>query len=599
MDFLGLITLTILQETVRLVQQNHGVHIDLWKLPDRDPKTYELLGRGETVSVFQFESQGMQDNLRKLRPDNIEDLIAMNALYRPGPMDEIPVYIHRKHGKEKVEFAHPLLEDILGGTFGVFVYQEQVMRTSRIMGGFSMGQADNLRKAMSKKKMEEIDKMRTMFVEGAAKHGVAGKVAEEIYARMAKFGEYGFNKAHSTVYAHVAYQCAYMKANYPIEFMTANFTSMLGRHDDLLILKNESARMGIKVLQPDVNHSEITCTIEDGAIRLGLGAIKNVGKAAEAIIAARKEKGAFRTTFEMCSLADTRSVNKKALESLVYAGALDCLPGTRAQQFAAIDHALEYGAKCQQERASGQTSLFGEPGDGGGAVTIPEPALPDVPPWQYGELLAHEKEVMNFYASGHPLDRYRDEVLGLTSMQLTAENLRNAKAGQKVTVGGLVASLRQHTQKDGRQMAFGVLEDFDGTLEVVVFADAYEKVRHHLAVDVMVLMHGSLDMRDGDSKPKLLVDNVMPLSEARERLAKSVHIRLLTQGLEPDFLLEVTRACRSWAGECALIVHLVTHEKNDFRILSRQFKVSAAREAIAQLREKLGEGNVWLSRMAA
>jgi len=514
-------------------------------------------------------------------------------------MDEIPVYIHRKHGKEKVEYSHPMLEDILGGTYGVFVYQEQVMRTSRVMGGFSMGQADNLRKAMSKKKMEEIERLGTMFIEGAKKRGVDPKVAGDIYKRMAKFGEYGFNKAHSTVYAHVAYQCAYLKANYPLEFMTANFTSMLGRHDDLLILKNECARMGVKVLPPDVNSSEFACTIEDGAIRLGLGAIKNVGKAADAVIGARNKKGAFRSIFDLCASVDMRTVNKKALESLIYAGALDSLPGTRAQLFAAVDRALEYGSSYQKERSTGQTSLFGGQNDGEPVVTIPEPALPDVPPWQYGELLAYEKEVMNFYASGHPLDRYRDEVLGFTSMTLNAESLRNAKAGRKVTVGGLVASLRQHTQKDGRQMAFGVLEDFDGTIEMVAFADAYERVRNHLAADVMVLVHGSLDMREGDNKPKLLVENVLPLSEARERLTKSVHIRLITQGLEPDFLTDVTQACGQSAGECALIVHLVTHEHNDFRIRSRQYKVNAARETISNLREKLGEANVWLSKTAA
>ncbi|HEX7509902.1 MAG TPA: DNA polymerase III subunit alpha, partial [Chitinivibrionales bacterium] len=333
MDFLGLRTLTVLQDTLKLIQKNHGVSHDLWKLPDGDPKTCELLGRGETVGIFQFESQGMQDNLRKLKPEGVDDLIAMNALYRPGPMDNIPVYIHRKHGREKVEYKHPMLESVLKITYGVITYQEQVMRIAQEMGGFMLGQADILRKAMGKKDAAKMENMRVKFMEGAQKRSVDKKIAQDVFDTMAKFAEYGFNKAHATVYAHVAYQCAYLKANYPLEFMTANLSSVLSDQDDLLVIKNEAERMRVRILPPDVNASDFECSIDNGQIRLGLGAIKNVGKAAESILQARAAKSSFESLFDMCASVDLRLVNKKCLESLAYAGALDSLRGTRAQLF--------------------------------------------------------------------------------------------------------------------------------------------------------------------------------------------------------------------------------------------------------------------------
>jgi len=598
MDFLGLITLTILQDAIRYVRKNHGVSIDLWKLPDRDPKTYDLLGRGDTVAVFQFESQGMQDNLRKLKPDNIEDLIAMNALYRPGPIDQIPTYIHRKHGREPVDCQHDLLKDILGGTYGVFVYQEQVMRTSRIMGGFSMGQADNLRKAMSKKKMDEIDKMRQMFVEGAKSRSVDPGVADAIYTRMAKFGEYGFNKAHSTVYAHVAYQCAYLKANYPLEFMTANLSAVLSDAEELLKIKSEAERMGIRILPPDVNGSEIDCAIDEGRIRLGLGAIKNVGKAAEIIIAAREAKGPFKSLFDLCERVDLRLVNKKCLESLVSGGALDSLKGTRAKLFAAIDRAVEYGNGRQRERESGQTSLFGV-GEGAALIATPEPELPDVPAWPYHELLAKEKDVLNFYVSGHPLDKYKDEIRGFSSFTLNAEDLGRARNSQQVIVGGLITSFKTHIQKNGKQMAFCELEDFDGTVEMIVFAEPFEKFGHLLAPNVMIMVKGQISLREGETKPKIMADQILSLSEARERLARSVHIKVRTQGLESDLLRDISSDCLKTPGECSLIIHLHTQENNEYRIRSKKIKVNPAADTITGLRNRVGEQNVWLSRAAA
>jgi|WetSurMetagenome_2_1015567.scaffolds.fasta_scaffold00230_12 DNA polymerase III subunit alpha len=598
MDFLGLITLTILQDTLKLIIDNGGPGMDLWKLPDRDPETMALLGRGETVGVFQFESQGMQDNLRKLKPDGIDDLIAMNALYRPGPMEEIPVYIHRKHGREKVEYRHPLIEEILKITYGVIVYQEQVMRIAQVMGGFTLGQADILRKAMGKKDTVKMEAMRKKFMEGASHRKVPEKVAQEIFDRMAKFAEYAFNKAHATVYAHVAYQCAYLKAHYPLEFLTANLSSLLEDQDEVLTIKNEAERMGVGILPPDVNASEAACSMDNGGIRLGLATIKNVGKAADSILDARKKKGKFTSIFDLCAAVDLHLVNKKCLESLVYAGALDCLKGTRSELFASIDAAIDYGGSFQRDRASGQTSLF-DTGDSPAQSPPPEPPLAAVEPWQYNELLTKEKEVLNFYVSGHPLERFQDEIRGFVDTPLKLEALEKAREGQNLTVGGIVTSVKSHVQRDGRPMAFLEIEDFDGSIELLAFGDAFEKFKHLLAIDAMILVRGQVSVREGDKKPKIKVDNVIALSDARTRLAKSVHVRLKTQSLEESFVKDLYTECAGSPGECCLVLHLVTEEENEYRVKAGNVNVNAAKETIDSLRKRVGKENVWISKAAA
>jgi DNA polymerase III subunit alpha len=599
MDFLGLRTLTVLQDTLSLIRKKHGVLLDLWKLPDKDPKTCELMGRGETVGIFQFESQGMQDNLRKLKPEGIDDLIAMNALYRPGPMDAIPTYILRKHGREKVEYPHPMLEQVLKITYGVITYQEQVMRIAQEMGGFTLGQADILRKAMGKKDAEKMENMRVKFLEGAKKKKVEEKIAREVFDRMAKFAEYGFNKAHATVYAHVAYQSAYLKANYPVEFMTATLSSVVNDQDDLLVIKNEAERMGIRILPPDVNASEPECSIDGDAIRLGLGAIKNVGKAAEAVLAARAEKNKFESLFDLCTAVDLHLVNKKCLESLVCAGALDSLRGTRAQLFASIDLGLEYGDSIQKDRKSGQTSLFDLGGGGGSMRQVAEPQLSDVEPWQYTELLAREKEALNFYVSGHPLDRFQDEIRGFADVTLRADALERLKEGKSITVGGLITTVKLHMQRDGRSMAFLTLEDFEGVIELLAFGDAYEKFKHLLAADSMVLVHGTVSIREDEKKPKLRIEKVIALSETREKLTKSVHIRVKTGGLEEVFVKEIRDLCAQSGGNCALIIHVLTGENTEYRIKANNLSVHPGRETIDKMREKLGKENVWLGKSSA
>lgn len=603
MDFLGLRTLTVLQEALRLIQKYHHKDIDLWKLPDGDPETYKLFGKGETTGVFQFESNGMQDYLRKLQPTCVEDLIAMTALYRPGPMDNIDTFIHRKHGKEEVVYLHPMLAEILDVTYGVIIYQEQVMRIAQKMGGFSLGQADILRKAMGKKKADVMEEMGKKFVTGAVDKGIDSKIAKDVFDLMAKFAEYGFNKAHATVYAHVSYQAAYLKAHYPLEYMTANLTSWIGNQESFLVMKNEAERMGIKILPPDVNSSDIECSIDNGNIRLGMGAIKNVGKGGESIIEARGKKGKFSSIFDLAKNVDLRVVNKKCLESLICAGALDCLQGTRAQLFDAIDKSIEYGGSFQKERLSGQVNLFEDLFNAGTQTTvetaIPEPPLPDTPPWPYNQLLQREKEILGFYVSGHPLDRFKDEIRGFSSISLTTESLATVKDSTAVTVGGLITSLKTHTQRDGRNMAFLELEEFDGSIELLVFGDAYEKFRHLLAVDNMVLVHGQISKREGEDKAKLRMENCISLSEAREKLTRSVHIRLNVQGLEKEFVQEIYSQCKNMKGDCTLVIHLLTTDQNEYKLRSKNIKISATVENIKELRTKIGKENVWIGKNAA
>ncbi|MDG5814050.1 DNA polymerase III subunit alpha [Chitinispirillales bacterium ANBcel5] len=601
MDFLGLRTLTVLQESLRLIKKYHDRDIDLWNLSDGDQKTYELFGRGETTGVFQFESSGMQEYLRKLKPTCIEDLIAMAALYRPGPMDNIDTFIARKHGKETINYLHPMLEEILDVTYGVIIYQEQVMRIAQNMGGFSLGQADILRKAMGKKNAAAMEEMGKKFIDGAKNKGIDPKTAKSVFDLMAKFAEYGFNKAHATVYAHVSYQAAYLKAHYPLEYMTANLTSWLGSPDGFLTMRNEANRMGIKILPPDINRSEDECSIDNSNIRLGMGAVKNVGKSSEAIITARKDRAPFHSIFDLCKTVDLRSINKKSLESLICAGAMDCLEGTRAQLSEAIDKAIDFGASFQKDKISGQANLFEDMFDNQNSAEtiIPEPSLPEINDWPYNILLQKEKEILGFYVSGHPLDRYFDEIKGFSTISLEPEKLADIKDGKNATVGGMITSFKPYTQKNGKQMAFLQLENLDGSIELLVFGDAYEKFHTLLGTDAMVLVHGQISHKNSDDKPKLRVENCIALDEAREKLTRSVHIKLSTDSLEKEKIEDICNVCNQTSGECSLIVHLLAASQNEYHIKAGKIKVAPSENLLNELKKKLGKENVWISKTAA
>ncbi|MDQ7066317.1 MAG: DNA polymerase III subunit alpha [candidate division KSB1 bacterium] len=584
MDFLGLRTLTVIDHTLKALKKR-GIEIDIDNIPLDDPETYKIFCEGETTAIFQFESNGMREYLRKLKPQAIGDLIAMNALYRPGPMDMIDEFIARKHGKQQIEYLHPKLEPILKETYGIIVYQEQVMRIASELAGFSLGKADILRRAMGKKKADLMAQMRIEFIDGAVKNGVDKKVAEEIFNLMDRFARYGFNKSHAACYSIVAYQTAFLKAHYPAEFMAATMTSEMGSTDRIVFFIEECKRMGLEVLPPDVNASEANFTVVDGKIRFGLGAIKNVGLGAiDSIVEARKKGGPFTTLFDFCTRVDLRSVNKKVLESLIQAGAMDNLEGHRAQLMAAIDVATAYATSLEAQRERRQASLF---------ESHPEednitPPLPEVPEWDDTEKLNREKEVLGFYVSGHPLDRYRMEVEAFSNVSLG--ELQEERDGRMVTVCGIVQTVKTHLDRRNRAMAFFTIENFSGSIEALAFSDTYQKYREFIAVDQIVVVQGRLSVRE-EEKPKILVDEVLSIPEAWNKLTRLCFLSFDLDRLDDRRIHRVQQILRTNQGHCALLFQIKSNgDKKTFR--STKFKVRPNPDMIHQLQELLGRENV-------
>ncbi|MFN3596229.1 MAG: DNA polymerase III subunit alpha [Rubricoccaceae bacterium] len=547
MDFLGLKTLTILNDALALIRQGHGVEIDLDAIPLDCPRTFRLFQRGDTVAIFQFESDGMREWMRKLKPTCLDDLIAMNALYRPGPMDLIPTYIARKHGQETVVYPHPMLEEILAPTYGIPVYQEQVMQMAQVMGGYTLGGADLLRRAMGKKKMEEMAAHRETFRAGAAEKGVDAKTADEVFDMMEKFAGYGFNKSHSAAYSVVAYQTAYLKAHYPAEFMAAVLTTEMADSKKLAVALEATRAAGLVLLPPCVNRSQAHFTVEAGRVRFGLAAIKGVGHGAiEALLAARaRAGGAFSDLYALVRDLDLRAVGKKTLEALAMAGALDALEGHRAQLVAAVEPAWQYAQRHQADRAAGQSSLFGSPAGGDGAAFTP--ALPHAEPWTRGETLRYERELMGFYVSGHPLDDYAAEARAFASLRLgDAENVPD---DSDQTVCGIVTAVNRRTTRSGRPIAFVTLEDTTGQAEVMCFAQTLERVGHLLKEDEVVLVRGKAETK-GDLK--IVAREVLPMWRVREQLVKALVLRVRPDETSPEAIDQLATLCEANRGACKL-----------------------------------------------
>ena len=530
MDFLGLSTLTLLHDAVARIRDTTGETIALDVLPLEDAKTYQLFSDGRTLGIFQFESSGMRDTLRKAKPERFGDLIALNALYRPGPLrgGVIDDFIARKHGKVEVKYELPALEPILKETYGVIAFQEQVMRMGTDLAGFSMGDADLLRKAMGKKSAEVMQAQRQQFVQGAIARGVPRKKATKIFDLMEFFAGYGFNKSHSTAYALIAYQTAYLKANYPWQFMASLLTIEAQNTDKLALYMGECRDMGVPILPPDINASDLAFKVGPDGVRFGLTAVKNVGEGAIAsILAGREHTGRIGSLFTLCEDIDLRLVNKRVLESLIKAGAFDsCLangsrrPATRrAQLVAVVDRALEHGGRLQRDRERGQTQLFESmgPADGPGD----DVALPDVAAWSESEQLAYEKEALGLYLSGHPIDGYRDQLEAAGARAITLL----ATSQPKVVVGGIISAYRPLKTRRGAPMAVLTLEDRDGSLEVVVFPKTYERCAPVLAPDRLVLVTGKLDKDDDTAR--LMADEVRPietLSDGSVGRTLSIHL---------------------------------------------------------------------------
>ncbi len=582
MDFLGLTTLTIIDDTLKLIERHRGVKLRLEEVPLDDEATYgQVFSKGYTSGIFQFESPGMRDILRRYQPDRLDDLIALNALYRPGPMDMIDDFIDRKHGRKEVHYDFPELKDILEESFGVIVYQEQVMQIASRLAGYSLGEADLLRRAMGKKKKEEMDKQRARFLAGATAKGYPPRKVEKIFDQMAKFAGYGFNKSHSAAYAYLAFLTAYLKTHYPLEFMSALLTSQTGNTAQVVKYINECREMGIRVLPPDVNSSELDFTpVENGeesGIRFGLGAIKNVGAAAvESIVEARRA-GRFGSLHEFCERVDLGAVNRRMIESLIKAGAMDSLEGTRAQLFAAIDSAMEAGSRAHKDRRSGQSGLFAALIEEQGPAGHP---LPKVEDWTGAQKLAGEKETVGFYITGHPLDQYRDKVQELATHS-TAE-LEGLAKNTEVALCGILTGIQRRRSKEGKLWASMQIEDREGSAPAMVFSTQYERLMGALQEDQAVLVRGLVLPEEG-GPPKISVQDIVALENARLNLPSLISIRVPVNGSGPSDRAALLRALfENKRGETE--VRLRLEKSRDFSvILDITAKVRPDKEFCAEL----------------
>ncbi len=596
MDFLGLKNLTILRDALRLIEQNHGIRIDLDSIPLDDRKTYELYQRGETIATFQFESAGMQKYLRELKPDKFEDLIAMNALYRPGPMDYIPEFVARKHGRKPVTYDLPEMEEFLQETFGITVYQEQIMLLSQKLAGFSKGDADVLRKAMGKKQKAVLDKMRGKFIEGATARGYPKEKLEKIWSDWEAFASYAFNKSHSTCYAFVAYQTAYLKANYPAEYMAAVLSNSQGNSDKITFFLEECRRMGLQVKGPDVNESDVNFSVnKQGVIRYGLGAIKGVGEAAvESLIEERKKNGSFQDLYDFVRRANLRTINRRVLESLASAGALDELPpladkgpAYRSALFAPsdkydsfIEHLLRYAHAYHEDKILSANSLFGDLSD---SVSIPVPPLPQAEPWGLLSLLQREREVVGVYISGHPLDNHRFAWKTFAKPIGELENFKD----HKVAVAGFVTKVEHRINQKGTGWGRMTLQDYTGDLEIALFSDIYSKFRGFMQENVCLYVEGEYKARFGTENYEFRVTNIRMLESISEEKTQSITLRLLIERITPEFVTQIERICNAHKGKHLLRMELIDREhKERLALASQTKKVSVSDELIADI-EKL------------
>ncbi len=588
MDFLGLKTLTLIHDCVARIRDAEGAEVEVESLPLDDAGTYALFASARTAGVFQFESSGMQDILRKLKPDRFDDLVALNALFRPGPIGSgmIDDYIERRHGRKAIEYIVPPLEEILGVTYGVIVYQEQVMQIASRLAGFTLGEADLLRRAMGKKKKDVMGAQRERFVKGCRARGISEKDAKRIFELMEYFAGYGFNKAHSTAYALVAYRTAWLKAHYPRHFMAALLTAEKESTDGVVKYIGECREMGIAVLRPDLNASGMDFTVEPEGIRFGLSAVKNVGESAvHAILEARRSLGRIGSPPALCREVDLRLVNKRVLESLVKAGAFDRLGPNRAALCASIDSAIDWAQKAIRDRETGQTGLFAGSPDGAAGAPAPRP----IPEWPDRERLAHEKETLGFYMTGHPLRDYADRIRGLVTH--TTASLRDIQQPRQAILAGIVSALKRRRTRKGDLMAVFNLEDLEGTVEVVVFPEAHSRHRSLLEEDAALLLTGTVEI--AEDQRRLIADSILPLDEAEEKKAREVVIVLNAPALEPTTVDRVRDLLRERPGPCP--VYLEVTQPRAFRATLKAgnaLKVSPSRDLALALEGLLGKGTV-------
>lgn len=583
MDILGLKTLTMIQKTVDLVRQSHGVELDIDQLDLTDKKVYQLLSKGDTDGVFQFESDGMRKYLIDLKPNQFEDLIAMVALYRPGPMKFIDTYIARKHKREKVVYDHPVMEKTLKETYGVTVYQEQVMRISIEMAKFTRGQADTLRKAMSKKSLDMLMEFKQQFADGATSNGVRDKVADKIWNDWLDFAQYAFNKSHATCYALVAYRTAWLKAHYPVEFMAA----LLSLEDDpaKVPVKIEVCKaMGIKILPPNLNRSDKEFSVRGKEVMFGLKAIKNIGDAAiDAIVEDRRQNGSYASIFNFCSRLDSSAVNKTVLESLIASGSMDELEGSRAQKWAVIEQALSFNTGAQRDKRIGQTSLFDLiTTDSGGEEYYPP--LPVEEPWNYAYQLEKEKEVLGFYLGGHPLYEYRSLVKHLTNT--SSQNIKSS-SGKDLVLAGIVSGISRKRDNKGNPYAFIEFEDLSGRFEVALFNQDYERHFSKLATGSIFFVFGNRSGYNGneDSMPRISPTDLVPLADLPQHLRGEIRLNLTLARLSEEFVDAYQTLTEKNRGGFSIKAGITTNEGDSY-LLDAQRKIFPSNEFLQWLEEK-------------
>ncbi len=603
MDFLGLATLTVIDDCLKLIESTRGEKLDIGAIPPNDEETYKKVFHAALTSgIFQFESSGMRDVLRRYKPDTVEDLTALNALYRPGPIQGgmIDDFIERKLGRRKVEYALPELGKILKDTLGVIVYQEQVMQISNVLASYSLGEADLLRRSMGKKNMEAMAEQRDRFMEGADAAGHPKETAGEIFDQMEKFAGYGFNKSHSAAYAMLAYQTAYLKTHYPMEFMSALLTSETSKPENVVKYIAECKEMGIRVEPPDVQVSGAQFTPHGEAIRFGLAAVKNVGgNAIESILKARAEVGGrFKSLWEFCEKVDLRVMNKRVLESLIKAGALDSL-GRRGPLMAAVDKAMERAQKAQRDAAQGQSGLFGlfdegPKSDGGDD-------LPKTADWEEGERLSNEKDVLGFFVSGHPLDKYAEKLRNLAGVISVADALERkpperrwgqADPADEIRVAGMILGLRvQKSKRDQKLYAQAALEDATGKIDLICFARDYEKLSEQLKMEAPVVVRGML-MGDEDAAPKIAINSIQALEEVQVKLPTGVRIRINVERVTEETLAGLKSASDAAPGPGKVMLHL--DKKGEFSVILEPegMSVAADRGWVERVEELVGKGTV-------
>lgn len=593
MDFLGLKTLTVIDLTLIKIKQIKRKDFDLSSIPLNDEKTYRLLCEAKTSGIFQLESRGMRDLLRKMKPSTFEDIIALLALFRPGPLNSgmVDDYIKRKHGTIPEKYDIPSLRDILHETHGVILYQEQVMKLASVLAGFSLGSADLLRRAMGKKKLEVMTELREKFISGAIKNKIPQKKAEKIFGLMEHFAGYGFNKSHSAAYAMIAYRTAYLKTHYPVEYLASLLTCDMDNTDKIIIYINECREMGIQILPPDINESFKDFTVAKNSIRFGLAAVKNVGQSAvEAILATRAKEGKFSSLHEFCQRVDQRTVNKRVVESLIKCGAFDFIGSKRWELMDDLAGVMESAQRMQKDKEHGQIGLFGfEELYNSGVKSCGRKI--EISPWKENELLVYEKETLGFYITGHPLTKHKKLLDIFTNCN--SQNVTEVSNGRQLSIGGIAIKIKTQATRKGKLMAYLTLEDLTGFVEIVVFPDVLKASEPFLKIDHLILIKGHID--SSNETTKIIAKEILPLTKAGEKWTGKVHINIQTAGLEKDFLEKLKSILEAHHGKNEIFIHLISPDGQTVSLkTASQLRVKPDDELISEVENLLGKDSIYL-----